>query len=49
MKPKLTTEQVQQIENKLYNDYDFYYDDTKYEVIDHIASEIEEDMQFNSF
>lgn len=49
MKPTLTTEQVQQIENKLYNDYDFYYDDTKYEVIDHIASEIEEDMQFNSF
>ncbi len=49
MKPTLTTEQVQQIENKLYNDYDFYYDDTKYEVIDHMASEIEEDMQFNSF
>lgn len=49
MKPTLTTEQVQQIEKKLYNDYDFYYDDTKYEVIDHIASEIEEDMQFNSY
>lgn len=49
MKQTLTSEQVQQIEHKLYSDYDFYYDDTKYEVIDHIASEIEEDMQFSSF
>lgn len=46
---KLTTEQIQQIEEKLYADYDFYYDDTKHEVVDHIASEIEEEMKDNSF
>lgn len=46
---KLSQEQIQQIEEKFYIDYDFYYDDAKYEVIDHIASEIEEDMKVNSF
>ena len=46
---KLSVEQIQQIEEKLYADYDFYYDDTKHEVIDHIASEIEEEMKDNSF
>ncbi|WP_177761645.1 hypothetical protein [Flavobacterium sp. I3-2] len=49
MKQTLTTEQLQQIENKLYNDYDFYYDDSKYEIIDHIASEIEDQMQTSTF
>lgn len=49
MKQTLTTKQLKQIENKLYNDYDFYYDDTKYEVIDHIASEIEENIKNQSF
>jgi len=49
MKPVLTKEQLKQIEDKLYNDYDFHYDDSKYEIIDHIASEIEEKMQFDSF
>ena len=46
---KLTTEQLQKIEEKLYADYDFYYDDAKHEVIDHIASEIEEATKANSF
>ena len=46
---KLTKEQIKQVEEKLYVDYDFYYDDTKYEVIDHIASEIENEMKINSF
>lgn len=46
---KLSTEQIQQIEEKLYVDYDFYYDDVKHEVIDHIASEIEEKMKTDSF
>lgn len=46
---KLSTEQIQQIEEKLYVDYDFYYDDAKHEVIDHIASEIEEGMGNDSF
>lgn len=46
---QLTTEQIQLIEKKLYTDYDFYYDDAKHEVIDHIASEIEEKMKSNSF
>lgn len=46
---KLSAEQIHQIEEKLYVDYDFYYDDAKHEVIDHIASEIEEEMETNSF
>lgn len=46
---KLSEEQLERIENKLYTDYDFYYDDAKYEVIDHIASEIENEMQNISF
>lgn len=46
---KLSEEQLKHIENKLYTDYDFYYDDAKYEVIDHIASEIENEMQNVSF
>lgn len=46
---KLSAEQIQQIEEKLYVDYDFYYDDTKHEVIDHIASEIEVEMETDSF
>lgn len=46
---KLSAEQIHQIEDKLYVDYDFYYDDAKHEVIDHIASEIEEEMETNSF
>lgn len=46
---KLSQDQIQQIEEKFYIDYDFYYDDAKYEVIDHIASEIEEEMKTNSF
>lgn len=46
---KLSAEQIKQIEEKLYVDYDFYYDDAKHEVIDHIASEIEEEMETNSF
>lgn len=46
---KLTTEQIRQIEEKLYTDYEFYYDDAKHEVIDHIASEIEEEMKNNSY
>ncbi|SFN48369.1 hypothetical protein SAMN05421741_10637 [Paenimyroides ummariense] len=46
---KLSIEQIQQIEEKLYVDYDFYYDDAKHEVIDHIASEIEEGMGNDSF
>src|SRR5690606_30579887 len=46
---KLSAEQIHQIEKKLYVDYDFYYDDAKHEVIDHIASEIEEEMETNSF
>ena len=46
---KLSAEQIKQIEEKLYVDYDFYYDDAKHEVIDHIASEIEEGMKNDSF
>src|SRR5690606_13395083 len=46
---KLTTEQIQQIELKLYNDYEFYYDDAKHEIIDHIASEIENRKENESF
>ncbi len=46
---KLSAEQIQLIEEKLYVDYDFYYDDAKHEVIDHIASEIEEKMETASF
>lgn len=46
---KLSAEQIHQIEEKLYVDYDFYYDDAKHEVLDHIASEIEEEMETNSF
>lgn len=46
---KLSADQIKQIEEKLYVDYEFYYDDTKYEVLDHIASEIEEEMQTESF
>lgn len=46
---KLSAEQIKQIEEKLYVDYDFYYDDAKHEVLDHIASEIEEEMETNSF
>jgi len=46
---KLSAEQIHQIEEKIYVDYDFYYDDAKHEVIDHIASEIEEEMETNSF
>lgn len=46
---KLSAEQIQQIEEKLYVDYDFYYDDAKHEVIDHIASEIEVEMESDSF
>ena len=46
---KLTAEQIQQIEKKIYADYNFYYDDAKHEVIDHIASEIEEEMETDSF
>ena len=46
---KLSAEQIKQIEEKLYVDYDFYYDDAKHEVIDHIASEIEEGMENDSF
>lgn len=46
---KLITEQIKLIEEKLYIDYDFYYDDAKHEVIDHIASEIEEMMETTSF
>lgn len=45
---KLSAE-LKQIEEKLYVDYDFYYDDAKHEVLDHIASEIEEEMETNSF
>jgi len=45
----LTTDQLKRIEEKLYTDYDFYYDDAKHEVIDHIASEIEEEMKSISF
>lgn len=45
----LTTHQLKRIEEKLYTDYDFYYDDAKHEVIDHIASEIEEEMKSISF
>lgn len=46
---KLNSEQLQQIESKLHTDYDFYYDDSKHEIIDHIASEIEDDTQFHDF
>ncbi len=46
---KLSAEQIHQIEEKIYVDYDFYYDDAKHEVIDHIASEIEEEMETNLF
>src|SRR5690606_29714668 len=46
---KLSAEQIHQIEEKIYIDYDFYYDDAKHEVIDHIASEIEEEMETNLF
>lgn len=46
---QLTTNQINHIEEKLYTDYDFYYDDAKHEVIDHIASEIEEEMKLHSF
>lgn len=46
---KLSAEQIQQIEKKIYADYNFYYDDAKHEVIDHIASEIEEEMETDSF
>ncbi len=35
---KLSAEQIHQIEEKIYVDYDFYYDDAKHEVLDHIAS-----------
>lgn len=46
---KLTTKQIEQIETKLLNDYRFHYDDTKHEIIDHIASEIESREENETF
>lgn len=45
----LSPEQLKKIESRLYKAYDFYYDDTKYEIIDHIALEIESLMPCHSF
>ena len=41
---KLTTEQVEDIENIL-NQKGIKYDDLKFEIVDHIASEIENEME----
>src|SRR5574344_1829717 len=46
---QLTTEQLQFIENALIDKCNFkYFDDVRLEVVDHIASEIEEEIQNNN-
>ncbi len=42
---KLTVEQIQQIEERLYGKYNLKYDEIRNEILDHIACEIEELIQ----
>lgn len=49
MKQTLTTEQVQFIENALIEKCDFKdFNDVRLEIVDHLASEIEEEMSINN-